>query len=271
MANEIIVDQKTQNPKLTALIEKYKGAFQNDKKAAAEILSRIADELVVRAKLIAPVVLSEEPVTKNGRSVVKEDTNVTFMVLHGGDNDIIPLFTDNAEFDKWNIGDSSKPHTITLDFDSAASVLESGVKCWGIVVNPFSDNLQIPREMALNWYEQNQIHSKGHARHVIMPDTPADVFVPDPYPMVLSNKLCEAAKGLLGVQKLWLRGVRLNGATGYLLIAELSEDGNKVIFPTLGEAAKPHLNGLALHIVTNDSEFGKKAVENVIPIYSKQD
>lgn len=271
MTNEIIVNQKAQNPKLSALIERYKDAFKNDNKAAAEILGQIADELVLRARLLTPVILSEKPVSKNGKLIVKDNTNVTFMLLHGGENDVIPVFTDNTEFDKWNVGDTQKPYTMTLDFDSIGSVLESGAKCWGIVVNPFSDNLQIPRTMALKWFEQKQIHSKGHARHVITPDTPADVYAPDPYPMVLSNKLCEAAKGLSGVQKLWLRGVRLNGTEGYLLVAELTEDGNKVIFPSLGEAAKPHLNGLALHIVTNDSEFGKKAVENVIPIYSKQD
>lgn len=271
MASELLINQKTSNPKLSALIEKYKDAFKNDKKAAAEILGQIADELVLRARLLTPVILSEEPISKNGRLVVKDNTNVTFMLLHGGDNDIIPVFTDNAELDKWNVDNTQKPWTMTLDFDSIGSVLEGGAQCWGIVVNPFSDNLQIPRSMALNWYEQKQIHSQGHARHVITPETPADVYAPDPYPMVLSNKLCEAAKGLSGVEKLWLRGVRLNGTEGYLLIAELTEDGNKVIFPALGEAAKPHLNGLALHIVTNDSEFGKKAVENVLPIYTKKE
>lgn len=271
MANVLRVNDKTDNPKLTALMDKYKDAFKNDKKAAAEILGQIADELALRARLLVPVILSDEPVSENGKLVVKDNTNVTFMLLHGGENDIIPVFTNNAEYEKWNVEGTERPYSITLDFDSLASVLESGAKCWGIVVNPFSDNLQIPRTMALNWFEQKQIHAKGHARHVITSDTPADVYTPDPYPMVLSNKICEAAKGLSGVKALWLRGVRLNGADGYLLIADITEDGNKVIFPTLGEAAKPHLNGLPLHIVTADSDFGKSSTNNVLPVYSKKE
>lgn len=269
MANFITVNEKTKNPKLSALMEKYKSAFANDKKAAGEILGQIADELALRAKVLAPVSLSEEPVSEKGKLVVKDGTNVAFMLLNGGGNDFMPIFTDNEEFAKWDAGDDKLPYNMTLDFDSCASVLESNAKCWGLVVNPFSDNLQIPRSMALNWFEQKQIHTKGHARHVITSDTPAEVYAPDPYPMVLSNKLCEAAKGLAGVNALWLRGVRLNGSDGYLLIADISEDGNKLIFPTLGEAAKPHLNGLPLHIVTADNDFGRNSIDNVLPIYSK--
>ncbi len=268
--NLMIVNQTIQNPKLGALLEKYKGAYVNDKKAAAEILGQIADELALHSRILAPVSLSEEPISKNGKLVLKDGTNVAFMLLNGDGNDFLPIFTDNTEFSKWDAGDDKIPYSLTIDFDSCASILESNAACWGLAVNPFSDNLQIPRSMALNWFEQKQIHQKGHARHVITSQTPADVYAPDPYPMLLSNKLCEAAKTLSGVNALWLRGIRLNGSDGYLLVADISEDGNKVIFPTLGEAAKPHLNGLPLHIVTADNDFGKKSVENVLPIYSKQ-
>ncbi len=271
MPNKSIkVNETISNPKLGALLEKYKGAYANDKKEAADILGQIADELTLRAQVLAPVSLSEEPVSENGKQILKSGTNVAFMLLHGGESDFLPVFTDNAEFSKWDAGDAKPPYSITIDFDSVASILESNGACWGVAVNPFSDNLQIPRSMALNWFEQKQIHQNGHARHVITSQTPADVFAPDPYPMLLSNKLCETAKTLPGVNALWLRGVRLNGSEGYLLVADISEDGNKVIFPALGEASKPHLNGLPLHIVTSDNEFGKKAVENVLPIYSKK-
>ena len=268
MANLITVNGKTTNPKLSALMEKYKSVFANDKKAAGEILAQIADELALRAKVLAPVSLSAEPISEKGQLVIKDGTNVSFIILNSNGNDIMPIFTNNEEFAKWNTGDEKPPYNMTFDFDTCASVLESNAKCWGLVVNPFSDNLRIPRSMALNWFEQKQIHAQGHARHVITPDTPAEVYAPDPYPMVLSNKLCEAAKKLAGVKTLWLRGVRLNGSDGYLLVADISEDGNKVIFPTLGEAAKPHLNGLPLHIVTADNDFGRNSIENVLPIYS---
>lgn len=269
MDNIICVNEKAQNPKLSALLAKYKTALASDKKAAVEILGQVADELALRARVLVPVNLSEEPVSKGGKLVVNTGSNVELMMLSGDGRNFLPIFTDNAEFDKWNAGDSKPPYNVTLDFDSFASVLESNPVCWGLTVNPFSDNITIPRAMVLNWFEQKQIHSQGHARHVITPDTPTEVFTPDPYPMQLSNILCETAKKLPGVNKLWLRGVRLNGSEGHLLIADLSEDGNKAIFPALGEASKPYLNGLPLHIVTVDSEFGISTVENLLPIYTK--
>lgn len=265
----IIVNEKAHNPKLRKLLDKYKDAYVHNKRAAADILSQIADELTLHSKLLAPVMLSGEPVSENGRLVVKDGVEVTVMVLNGAGSDFLPIFTDSEEFEKWHAGDDKLPYNMTIDFDGCASLLEGNAKVWGLVVNPFSDNLRIPRSMALNWFEQKQIHTQGHARHVITPETPAEVYAPDPYPMQLSNKLCEAAKGLEGVNALWLRQVRLNETEGYLLVADLSEDGNKVIFPTLGEAGKPYLNGLPLHIVMADSDFGKRSIENVLPIYSK--
>ena len=265
----VYINEKTQNQKLRGLLDKYKDAFVNDKNAAREILGQIADELTLRAKVLAPVTLSEEPRSENGKLVVNDSANITLMILKGGESDFLPIFTDNAAFEEWKAGDDKLPYNMMFDFDGCASVLEGNAKVWGLVVNPFSDNFQIPRTMALNWFEQKQIHTKGHARHVITSETPAEVYAPDPYPMQLSNKLCEAAKSLSGVNALWLRQVKLNESEGYLLIADISEDGNKVIFPTLGEASKPYLNGFPLHIVTADNDFGKKSIENVLPIYSK--
>ena len=265
----IFVNEKATNPKLRGLLKKYKSSIAKDKKTASDILGQIANELTLHARVLAPVRLSEEPHPENGRLVTKDDTKITILVLNGEENNFLPIFTDNAEFEKWSAG--NKPdYTMTFDFNGCASVLESNAKVWGLVINPFSDNLQIPRAMVLNWFEQKQIHSQGHARHVITAETPAEVYAPDPYPMQLSNKLCEAAKELSGVNALWLRQVTLNGSVGYLLIADLSEDGNQVIFPTLGEAAKPYLNGFPLHIVTADNDFGKKSIDNVLPIYSKK-
>lgn len=264
----IYVNEKTQNPKLKQMLAKYASVYGSDKKAAVELLGQIADELTLRAKVISPVTLSEEPVSEKGRLVAKDSAEVTFTVLNGNESDYLPIFTDHEEFEKWSAGDKP-PYSMLFSFDACASVLESNGTLWGLVINPFSDNLQIPRKMALNWFEQKQIHTRGHARHVITDETPTEVYAPDPYPMQLSNKLCETAKGLSGVNALWLRQVKLNGSEGYLLIADLSEDGNKVIFPTLGEASKPFLNGFPLHIVTADNDFGKNAIKNVLPIYTK--
>ena len=264
----IYVNEKTKNPKLRTLLDKYRYAFEHDKKAAGDILGQIADELTLHAKVLAPVMLAEEPLSEGGRLAVKDGADVTLMVLNGNGNDFLPIFTDNEEFEKWSAGEKPQ-YNMLFAFDGCASVLEGNAKVWGLVINPFSDNLQIPRTMALNWFEQKQIHAQGHARHVITSDTPTEVYAPDPYPMQLSNKLCETAKELSGVNALWLRQVKLNGSEGYLLIADLSEDGNREIFPKLGEVSKPYLNGFALHIVTADNDFGKKAIENVMPIYSK--
>lgn len=270
MAGKIIrIDEQTSNPKLKKAMNDFKAAFTANKKNATELLNVVANEFAgIRA--LAPVKLSGEPVSKDGVLTVPPESEVSFVLLTDKDTNYLPLFTENVEYAKWNAPDTQKPeHVITLDFAGIASLLEGNADCKGALIDPFDTNMMLPREMILKWYETYQIQTQGHARHVITNDTPAEVFMLSPYPMELSNKLCDTAKTLPGVNAMWLRGIRLNGDDGYLLIADLSEDGHNGIYQALGGCATPLLGGLALHIVSADSDFGKSITQNSLPFYSK--
>lgn len=270
MANNIVrINDTVSNPKLRELLVEFKQKHDTDKNAAVKVLNELANEFVFSAKVLCPVQLSAEPVKQNGVLTAKSGSQVSFMLLSENDKSYLPLFTDNDEYSKWSFGVENPPYTLVLDFSGIAAIFESNAACSALVLNPYSDNLLIQREMIIKWNEDAQIKQHGHARHTITADTPAEVYALNPYPMLLSNKLCETAKGLPGINAMWLRGIKLNGEDGYLLLADLSEDGNNGIFKALGECATPLLDGKALHIVTTDNDFGKKNVDNVLPIYSK--
>lgn len=265
--NKLLINEKINCSQLKALVEDFRKKNGTDK--GPEALNAVANELAFRSRVMAPVQLSEEPEKSGGVLSAKVGTHISFVLLKADDKSYLPVFTENAELDKWNF-DSGKPeYTIGLDFSGLASLFEQNAACAGVVINPFTDNLMIQRSMIIKWYEEVQIKQHGHARHTITADTPTEVYQLSPYPMLMSNKLCETAKGLPGVNSMWLRGIKLNGDDGLLLVCDLSEDGNNGIFKALGECATPMLEGKALHIVTADSDFGKKSIENVLPIYTK--
>lgn len=267
--NGLLINEKISSPQLKMLLGDFKQKHGTEQ--GMQALNEVANELVFKAMIMAPVQLSEEPERKDGALSAKPGTQISFVLLTDSDKSYLPVFTDNSEFDKWNFSGRKPEYTIGFDFNGMASIFEGNSACTGVIINPFTDNLMIQREMLLKWSEEAQIKQHGHARHTISADTPAEVYALSPYPMVLSNKLCETAKGLPGVKAMWLRGIKLNGDDGLLLVCDLTEDGNNGIFKALGECATPMLEGKALHIITHDNDFGKKSTENVLPFYSKSE
>ena len=271
--NIIKVNEKLENPVLRGLMEK-RGSYPPEVQIATDneefndLMNQIADEFVNRAPVIVPVKLSKEPVAdESGSLTVAKNSTVSFVLLSSGEQHFLPVFTDSEEFSKWK-GDEV-PVTLQMDFDHCASVLEANGSCAGVVINPFSDNLLITRPLILRWHEHKQIAAHGHASHVINEHTPVEVYVPKPYPMEMSNKLCETAKGNPAVNAIWLRGITLNGERGYLLVVDFEGDRNSV-FSAFGDCAKPFLGAMALNIVALSDGFGGKATENVLPIYTKE-
>lgn len=271
--NNLKLNEEIHNPKLRELFDRRAaisadGKDVPDKKVYSDIMGEIADELIMRAKLLVPVSLSKEPESReNGELFVSGNTDVTFMMLTSHDQHFLPVFTDTDDLKKWKM--DKVPYAVTMGFDNAASMLESIGKCDGVAVNPFSDDMVIGRQLVLHWYEQKQIMTQGHANHVITGDTPVEMFVPNPYPLELSNKLCETARQNHNVNKIWLRGIKLNGEDGYLLVVDFKGDRQK-LFSAFGECARPFLGAKALHIIALDDGFGGRAVENAMPIYSKE-
>ncbi|MDE6031162.1 MAG: enhanced serine sensitivity protein SseB C-terminal domain-containing protein, partial [Oscillospiraceae bacterium] len=92
---------------------------------------------------------------------------------------------------------------------------------------------------------------------------------PSPFPMDLSDALCGAAKEHDEIRRLWLRQMEQNGKTSFLAVIDGDNIKNSVI-NDLGTAIKPFLKkyGLELNVMFFASELGKKAAENVLPVYT---
>ncbi len=275
----LTLNQKLENPKLNEILAKRaKLAPQPNEdgtlpkpeesvvKQLGELMEQFAEEFVMNSKVIVPVQLSKEPIRDGDTLKISANTEVTFAALSFKDNHFLPIFTDTEQFSKWT--HEPVPYTVIMDFDNIASFMENAGVFDGIVLNAFSDNQIFPRGLILKWYEHKQIRAKGHASHVINQHTRYRLFTPAPYPMELSNKLCEVARANQNVNRIWLRGIELNDESGYLLVVDFSGD-RSALFSAFGECSKPYLRDKALHIVSLTDGFGETATDKVIPIYEK--
>lgn len=267
MAN-LRIDKDIDNSALKGFLAQRAALDKNDKQATGELSARLATEIVMKAKFLA-VVSFNKPLTtdENGEPAMEAGTNMNFILLDSSDSGkYFAVFTDKDAIDKW--GGVKDYHTVQIAFDNLANLVLTGDSCNGMVLNVGTDNLVIDRSIIAGWSERKQIAEKGHADNVITSSTPLEIYPANPYPLQLSNKLCEAAKGIKGVNNLWLRGITLNGEAGYLLVVDYSGE-RQPIFSKLGEAGKEFLGRMPLHLVPFSDEFGKNAVDKVVPIYSK--
>ncbi|MBD5128867.1 MAG: enhanced serine sensitivity protein SseB [Ruminococcaceae bacterium] len=265
--NNLNINRKLENPAMRELLAKRKGLDPAKNDDVKEVMGRLINEIVMNARFLTVVSFDKKPLLADDGTVdLQDDTNINFTMLNNTNNEhFFPVFSENAELEKWE--NAKVENTVQVTFDNIAAMVVSNKNCGGFVINPFSDNMTISREITVKWLEKKQMMVKGHAQHVISPDSKYEFHSLNPYPMLLSNKLCETAKSL-PINKMWLRGITLEGSDGYLLAVDFTGDRMET-FTQLGNSARQFLGDKSLHMIDCKEQFGKIATENNIPIYSK--
>ncbi|MDE6727078.1 MAG: enhanced serine sensitivity protein SseB [Oscillospiraceae bacterium] len=254
--NNMHINEKLEKQKIAELFEQRKNVDQNDPEAVNKMLNELISELVMNTKFIAPVTVEGDG----------DEKNVTFKLIQSPQKEkYFPIFTSSEDLAVWE--DVKDMQTMLFRFDNYAQILAQNNGVSGIVVNPFTNNFPVNKQLVAQWYTQKQMLVNGHAHHAITDDSKYELYAPSPYPFQLSDKLCEAAKELPEINRLWLRGITLDGREGYLVVVDFDGDMN-MTFPALGGAAKEYFT-LPVHFVPYVAGFGENAVKDVLPIYVK--
>ena len=259
MDNNLHINERLGKQRIAELLAQRKTAAPDDKEAQTKLINEIMGELVMYTSLIAPVTITEG---EDGERAV----SFQMIKVPQGDQ-FFPVFTSSEDLDKWT--EVSESDTIQLPFDEFAKMLSNdATNACGIAINPFTDNLIVNKRLVAQWYESKQMVTQGYATNRITENTKYSVFDPEPYPTEIADKLCETAKGLSGVERVWLRGTDLNGKDGYLAVIEVTGDKNAQ-FMAFGEAVKDMLKDKLIHFMPYEADVAKEAVENTEPIYTK--
>ena len=243
------INKDIDNFALNELLAQRRTLDKSDRETTSELSARLATEIVMKATMLGIVNFNKEPVeNENGELELAKGSNMNFVLLDStkSGGKYFPVFTDKKAIESW--GGVKDYYTVQVGFENLAGLILTGDTCDGMVLNVGTDNLVIERSVIAAWNERKQIVEKGHADNVITNNTPLEIYAPNPYPLQLSNRLCETAKEISEVKNLWLRGITLNGEAGYLLVVDFSGDRHP-IFAKLGEAGKTFLGKMPLHLV----------------------
>lgn len=258
MEYDLHINERLEKQSIAEHFARRKTLDGSDSEAQSELTNTIIGELVMNTTFIAPAEIGE----KTG-----DEQNVTFQLIQSPQGTrFFPVFTSSEDLDAWE--DRKDPDTVQVTFDGYAELLKNNEAMGGLAVNPFTDNLRIDRRLVLQWYERKQIIVNGYASHTITNDSKYEFYELDPYPTEISDKLCETAKAQPQVKRIWIRGLKLNGADGILAVVEV--DGSHTeVFPELGGAVRDMLGGALLHLVLYAPGFGEDSVEGITPVYTK--
>lgn len=257
MENNLHINERLEKQPVAELLQKRREiAPKGDVEALNKLMDEIVAQLVMAARYIAPAVVSSGEKQEITFQMIKSPQGVNFF----------PIFTSSEDLDVWE--DMRDSTTVQLGFDNYAKLLAANESIGGIAVNPFTDNIRVDRRLVAQWFERKQAVIKGYTSHAITSNSKYEFYAPSPYPFQLSDKLCEKAKEIPEIQRIWLRGIKLDGNDGYLAVVEFEGETGEIL-PPLGETAKPYLNGLPIHFVPYNSDFGEQAVKDILPVYAK--
>jgi len=190
-------------------------------------------EALRQAKLLCPVQVDTGnlPKSPDGSVVLYSDSTISLISISDSSGaQYLMAFTDRDELAKWNQG--SHHQTIIYTFDDYKAVLSSGETPFrGVVLNPFSDNIVLGKEIFTGG---NTPFQTVKSKESIMIGQPAD------YPAEMAEQLRRFFHKNRAVKIAYLLWMVRGREAGYLLVLDTSADPQK-LFPTIGELCKPYL------------------------------
>ena len=216
-------------------------------------------EALLQAKFLCPVQTDTGNLAKNtdGSIALSEDTPVSFVsIADSSGAQYLMAFTDRNELAKWSQG---KYHqTMVYAYNDYKGLLMPGdMPYQGVVINPFSDNVVLGKEVFSDGNLQ-KVTARGQESLMI--------GLPKDYPTSMVEKLKQYFHKTRLVEIAFLLWMARGEEAGYLLVLG-TKTSPQQLFPQIGEICKPYLNNKLLDMVLLNSAFGQSAVEDQLPFY----
>lgn len=266
---KIIKLEEIENPALVYAM------FEMKEKKTRESEAKFIEELK-KATFISPAIVEikgedgEYKLAEN--SEVKGETRINFMMLQSAEGGTyLPAFTSMEQLRMWRKED--KIQTLVCGFEHYVNVLGAGENAenapQGLAIDPFGSNILLSRELLAGLKKVIDERASTQVYIRDLDETPEDI--------VSELKGFFAENGT--VKQAFLMLMKRGETTGYLLIVdndlpegadeEKIREVRKTLFDSIAEKIKPLLKETPLSIAGFADDFGKQAVVNKTPFYTR--
>ncbi|MGN0597261.1 MAG: enhanced serine sensitivity protein SseB [Ruminiclostridium sp.] len=234
--------------------DKTKTDFFNEVRKATYVTSAILDKLPQKRA--------------DGSFKIEPDTTISFKLIQNKNGDkYFPAFTDLNELRK--SPDSKESQAVTVSFaDYTRFLANNTVDAKGIVINPFTQNIIIPKEIIQQIAGAKMVTTVKEMR--IDKPTSIQLGAPNKQPVEMLDKIKNLLVHNKNVAAAYLRLMKMNEVFSFLIIVDFEKGEDKSVYEDIAKAAVPYLNGIHIQMIPKDSELGRKATENVEPFYTKK-
>ena len=180
-----------------------------------------------------------------------------------------PVFTDMEEVHKYT--NDKDLHTLTLSFDDYASMMEEHPEAKGIVINPYSVNFSLERDMIDFLKVQKAFIGKLAIEQMFQKEENSGLTfsAPDPYPTEMTEALHTYFSTNENIDRVWLRLMNNSGEISYLLVIDAKDSETNCDFGEISSVALPYTNGNYLDLVNLGDELGQLAIKDTEPFYTR--
>ena len=222
---------------------------------------------ILKGHFLSPAIVNIN--MKAGKFKAPSANQVKMLLLNTNQGkSFFPVFTDMEEAGKMQNtqGQNIRYLVRTIkDFGSAVSNPLSKVD--GVVINPMSDNIVLPKQLV-------ELLAKGETPKSIaskptIPTGEVTFSEPQVYPTALANAVYEACQGMEKVSRVWLKLMSGGMAHAYALIIE-TDPKDKAVTAKIGELAQPYGKNMAVVALDYDEKLGETALKDAVPLYDKE-
>lgn len=177
----------------------------------------------------------------------------SFMLLRNKDKEnYFQAYTDKEAYDKWNDADTSKK--IVLSFDEYAStVLTSEEEIKGLVINPFTENIIMDRDVLAKIFVRGKFFINESKK----------------CPLKLKSVVKEALKKYDEVDMAYLLSIIKEGEEGYLLIIDAKVKDEQKLYDAIFKDISKNIDQINLDILSYSDEITEEIIEEIKPFYKK--
>lgn len=250
------------NPFLVKAIEEMKKE-RNQQSELAFVNALKPARFIVPAKVNT---VQQAVTNADGTVELKEQSQISFLLFNNQEGKKhFPLFTDDAEYAKWDKHAEHQKAAIT--FQDLCHILQKNPdgEAVGAVINPFSQNVMIPKET---------LHRINNT-DAVAPGTKIQIGTLKEEP----TPLLDVLKAYLNTQdvitKAYLRLMKREDKENpnFLLVLEhdpsMTEAEAKAVYDNVAAAAKPQLRNVELAITGTHTKFGQAALKEAFPFFEK--
>ena len=247
--------KKIENPGLLWAIEQLR--IQNSPQAQEQVSTELRKAVFLVPTHFQPIGEPSEPDEKGERKM-QAQVRLLMITSKQDDSKIIPLFTDEEQKNKGELAGEKKPFYMPMRLMDVAQIIVKDDRISGVVINPYGVSVRLDRKQIAKVLADLQ-PKKVQIRISNLKEMPQGMV----------QRLTDALRKQPHVERAWLRYMEQGDEKGSLCVVKGENIRQQVLFPLLGEIAKPYPMDMRFFAARYDGAFGAKATENSLPFYER--